>query len=1025
MTPLTIAAVLLSFESVSLLVCLSSIVTGGSIATGHFAPLAHGEVQVWQTYVPFLLTMVPPLLMASGMNQSRIREEVQHQAEEALKRSAQDLRTIIDHTPAMIGYWDKDLKNRFGNSAYVEWFGLSQEQMRDRHIREVIGEERYALNLPYIEAALRGESPLFEREIVDQTGHTHNVLASYVPDLVEGEIKGFYAFVNDITSLTVAQRQQGAAQAQLQSIIDAASEFSIIATDVVGTIQVFSPGAERMLGYRSNEITGLHTPVFLHLENELEERAAELSRELGRNIRNFEIFSARVKDHRADVHEWTYRRKDGTHLPVRLVVTAMHDATGAVSGYLGIANDISRQRELQTSLVKAKEQAEAASRAKSEFVANMSHEIRTPLNAVLGMAHLLGNTPLSLEQRDYLEMVRSSGSSLLGIINDILDFSKIEAGRMDLASEAFELGELLAAVANIMMVNAGEKDLELAIGVGPDVPTHLVGDATRLQQVLINLTGNAIKFTERGEVTLLVERATVASADETVTVLRFRVNDTGIGMDSEQQAKVFSAFSQGDSSTTRRFGGTGLGLAICKRLVALMDGEMHVCSAIDAGSEFCLTVPLGIAASQSAPPEVSESGLRLLVIDDNATSRNYLCQTIRALGWRADSAASGAEGIGLSITMAQSGVPYDMVLLDWHMADLDGHAIMQAIRESAATSTATPHVAIMVSAFGRGKLIGDRNATQADAILVKPVTGFSLRQTLRSTLVARAQGERTVPFEPQRNRWNHRLEGTSILLVEDNRLNQVVARGMLTQAGARVDVLDNGLKAVERMAGVTDYDLILMDVQMPVMDGCSAASKIRDELQLSIPILAMTAGVMASEQAQCKASGMNDFISKPIDVEKMFSTIARYLPARAAGIDEEPPFRIVAPTVSASHGSFGETFNPQPVLDLGEGDATYRNQIMDLIRSTVKQSPGQFHDAKNAWLAGKQVEAAAMLHAMRSPLGMLGARQFSSITVEIEKAILEGGDGSVPLLFGAAETSLEGTIGEARLWLEQQADEPA
>jgi PAS domain S-box-containing protein len=1016
MTPLTVSAVLLSFESVAVLVCLSAIVTGGAIAAGHFAPLAAGDVSVWQTYIPFLLTMVPPLLMASGMNQSRVREAVRLQVEDELKRSAQDLRTIIDHTPAMIGYWDRDLKNRFGNSAYVEWFGLTQEQMRDRHIREILGEQRYALNLPYIKAALRGESPIFEREIVDQQGNTRHVLASYVPDIVDGETKGFYAFVNDITSLTQARREQGAAQAQLQSIIDAASEFSIIATGVDGTIRVFSPGAERMLGYRAAELVGKATPVVLHLEEELSARREALTAELGRQLADFDIFTAKVQTDRADVCEWTYRRKDGTCLPVRLVVTAMHGADGCLIGYLGIAKDISQQRQLQSSLVKARDEAEAASRAKSEFVANMSHEIRTPLNAVLGMAHLLGNTPLSKEQRDYLDMLRDSGRSLLGILNDILDFSKIEAGRMDLTSEPFDLGDVLNAVANIMTINAGERELELAIGMGLEVPTQLIGDALRLQQILINLAGNAIKFTEHGEVSLLVERNTAGDAQGEDVSLRFIVRDTGIGMDPEQQEKVFSAFSQADSSTTRRFGGTGLGLAICKRLVALMKGQMHVRSAIGAGSEFSVTIPLKIAAYQGTHGQTDSADLKLLVIDDNATSREYLCRTGRALRLQMDTAASAEKGIELVAAKAKGRDPYDLVLLDWHMADGEGFAIMEAIRASTPLPM-VPRVAIMVSAFGRGKLIGDKQAAQADAILVKPLT----RASLLAVLQVNTREKRTLPFGPARREWDHRIDGAKILLVEDNLLNQIVARSMLTQSGAAVDVLENGLKAVERMAEDTDYDLVLMDVQMPVMDGCTATRKIREELGLSLPILAMTAGVLASERAQCTASGMNDFIPKPIDVDQMFSTIIRYLPMREVQ-KASAATRYSTHDLDSSNAT--GTFDPHVILNVGDGDIAYREQIIDLIRKTIAQSPIQFVAAKLAWKSGNWEEAASILHSMRSPLGMLGATHFSKTTIAVEEAWSCGADDVADSLFEIAEQSLESTVTEARQWLSQLGTSP-
>lgn len=1019
LVPLTIAAVTVSFETMTALVFLSTLATGITLAIGHLATMHLTSGSAWQIYLPFALTIIPPLIVAAGMRQSRIREDGRREAELALEQSNQDLRTIIDHTPAMIGYWGRDLKNRFANRAYADWFGITHEQIHNHHIRDVIGEERYASNAPFIEAVLRGESPVYERAITNQHGETHHVLASYVPDIVNGETQGFYAFINDITTLTLAQREQTVAQAQLQSVIDAASEFSIIATALDGTIKVFSAGAERMLGYRSGEIVNKTSPLLFHLTEEMDARQRALELELGIPIRNhFEVFTAKIRDGHADVFEWTYRRKDGSCLPVRLIATAMHDENGNVNGFLGIAKDISQQRQLQSSLVKAKEQAESASRAKSEFVANMSHEIRTPLNAVLGMAHLLGATTLSNDQRDYLEMIRVSGNSLLGIINDILDFSKIEAGRMDVASESFTLNDVLGAVANIMMVNSGEKELELALGVAPDVPQHLIGDAQHLQQVLVNLVSNAIKFTERGEVSLLVECEAVPS--DNAVILRFLVRDTGIGMTPGEQEKLFSAFSQADTSTTRRFGGTGLGLAICKRLVALMGGTILLRSEFGLGSEFNVTITLQVGAAVPPLPEVgSAKKMRVLVIDDNVTSREYLCQTIRSLHWDVHSASTGADGVALAISNLHE--PFDLILIDWQMPDMDSFIIMQTIRAAVAPVKPDMHIAIMVSAFGRGKLIGDRNAVLADTILVKPVTGENLlAMTQRGSVITRKEGDRSGPFELLHRKWDHRIDGAHILLVEDNHLNQVVARGMLMQAGASVDVADNGMKAIECMVAPNNYDIILMDVQMPVMDGCTAAKKIREELMMTIPILAMTAGVLLSEQELCRASGMNDFIPKPIDLEQMFSAILRYLPVREPrAVTPNLPVKVAA----KAGGESSQIFNPEPVMQVGKSDDVYRKKMLDLIKSAVDQSPLQFSEARQAWEGGKTSEAAKILHSMRSALGMLGARQFSAATVAIEKALHDEEFDEASLLFDFAASSLKITIQEASLWLEANTEQ--
>ena len=423
---------------------------------------------------------------------------------------------------------------------------------------------------------------------------------------------------------------------------------------------------------------------------------------------------------------------------------------GRVSGFYLTAMNITDRKN-------GEQRAEAASRAKSEFVANMSHEIRTPMNAVLGVAYLLDNTLLSQAQKEYVGMIRSSGQVLLGILNDVLDFSKIEAGRMELAPQPFLLREVLDSLSNVMTLPANARGISLAIGAEDNVPPVLVGDAMRLQQILLNLVGNAVKFTERGGVSVRVALDDSAAAEG--LRLRFAVRDTGIGMDLEQQSRLFSAFNQADASTTRRFGGTGLGLAICRRLAELMDGDISVRSTPGAGSEFVVTLPFGVAAAD-APVEP------------------LTLQTAAAPGWM----------------MAQTPAPQE-----------------------------APEI-----------------------IAPEP------------------------PAAP-------RLQGLRLLLVEDHPLNQLVARGMLEHAGASVEVAENGQLAVDRLRDhAANYDIVLMDVQMPVMDGFEATRQIRHTLGLKLPVLAMTAGVMQSEKDQCIDAGMDDFIAKPVDVEQMLDIISRH-----------------------------------------------------------------------------------------------------------------------------------------------------
>ena len=576
------------------------------------------------------------------------------------------------------------------------------------------------------------------------------------------------------------------------------------------------------------------------------------------------------------------RQNGEQHLMVDLIPDLAPD--GVVRGVYFMATDITARKNAELRQAASEQRAEAASRAKSEFVANMSHEIRTPMNAVLGVAYLLGNTQLDAVQKKYLDMILASGNALLGILNDVLDFSKIEAGRMELAPVLFQLNDVLNAIATVMTLNAGDKNIELAIGVDPAVPMSLSGDAMRLQQILINLVNNAVKFTEQGEVSLLVERVGQSGPASSVT-LRFVVRDTGIGMDGSEQARLFSAFSQADASTTRRFGGTGLGLAISRRLAVLMGGSIQVRSTKGVGSEFVATLPFHLGPELPASqPAKGLSELCLLIVDDNQTSREYLCKTLASWDWQADVVASGAQAIQQLRQRQQAGGRYDAVLIDWKMPGMDGVQTMAALRAEVA---APLPVVLMVGAYSRDKLLAAPGAAQSSAVLIKPATASSLFDTLQEALaqhVADGAGavESDIPDAyPQ-------LEGLRLLLVEDHPLNQIVARGMLEIAGALVDVAENGEAAVNILRQrAQEFDIVLMDVQMPVMDGFEATRIIRQQLGLKLPVLAMTAGVMQSEKEECTAAGMNDFIAKPVDVAQMMGTILRYfsrdLPGDARG----------------------------------------------------------------------------------------------------------------------------------------------
>jgi PAS domain S-box-containing protein len=669
------------------------------------------------------------------------------------------------------------------------------------------------------------------------------------------------------------------------------------------------------------------------------------------------------------------------------------DDTGAVRGFFVLVSDVTELKEtelhlqqLNEELVQARDRAEAASRAKSAFLANMSHEIRTPMNAIIGLARLLEDAPLEQRERGYLGKIQLATQSLLGVVNDVLDFSRIEAGQMQLEQTRFQLDHILSSTSVLLAGSAWDKGIEPVYDIDPGLPLELVGDPMRLQQVLLNLMSNAIKFTSQGEVVLAVRA--LADTDPQRLTLEFTVRDTGIGIPPEQQQHIFDAFSQADSSTSRRFGGAGLGLAICRRLTELMGGTIRVDSTPGSGSRFRFTCPLlrSEDAAGSQPPQPEEpqlQGLSLLIVDDNPSVCQALGRACAAFGWRADCVATATQALQ---RLQVAG--YDLLLLDYQLSGAHGGDLLAQLRAEAGAEL--PPVLLMVPEHSSSALADHVERQDVAGVLPKPASALRLLEQVSAQRLQRGAAHEHALHTPL----SGRLHGMHILLVEDNEINQEVAQYLLLHAGATVEVATNGQLAVDLLRQPQrPFDAVLMDVQMPVLNGYDATFMLRNMGLRELPVIAMTANVMDDDRRRAAEAGMNAHVAKPIDVEELIGTLTRLVPhpsgaaapapgpavPAAAGPAPAPAMAIASPA-AGSHAPL-----PGIALDAALPRLGGSYEALTGLLKRFEQSHGNMvAEIRQQLAAGDLTGAGQLLHRVRGVAANLGALDIARRSAEVE-----------------------------------------
>jgi two-component system sensor histidine kinase/response regulator len=904
------------------------------------------------------------------------------------KRDEEKIRQLsraVEQSPVSIVITDTQGAIEYANATFSRVTGYTLDEVRGKNPRVLKGgttsREVYRQLWQTISQGREWHGELHNRK---KTGELYWEFASISPLLdTQGRITHFLAVKEDITERKRAEDALAAGEARMRAITDSAQD-AILMMDPEGRVSYWNPAAERIFGYAHDEAIGknLHQIIVPQHYHEAHHAALPVFLKTGQGA---------VMGKTLDLQAL---RKDGKEISVQLSLSAVQ-LDGAWHA-VGLLRDITDRKRVEEALLETNQhleeataranemavQAEMASAAKSEFLANMSHEIRTPMNGVLGMIGLLLDTDMTGDQRRYAQTVRASGETLLALINDILDFSKIEARKLDLETLDFDLHNLLDDFAGIMAMRAHEKGLVLGCVVAPEAPPDLRGDPGRLRQILINLTANAIKFTSQGEVII---RTTLVTETPTEVQLRFAVRDNGIGIPSDKLGRLFTKFSQVDSSTTRTYGGTGLGLAISKQLAEMMGGEIGVESQPGQGSEFWFTVRLGKQLSQApaaATVHTDLRGVRVLVVDDHPVNREILLVLSKSWGLRPAQAVDGPSALQALVQAKAQNDPFAIAVLDMQMPGMDGISLGRAIK-------ADPNLEAtrLVMCTSLGQMSSDQRWEEAGFVgsLTKPVR----RQELHAALQSAFSGKKTVASQATSTPVFAPGPGKSparILVAEDNITNQQVAVGILRKLGLRAEVAANGAEAVKALETIP-YDLVLMDVQMPELDGLEATRRIRDlqsrVLNHQVPIIAMTAHAMRSDRERCLQAGMDDYLTKPIQVPALAALLEKWL--KPEGKDGQS----LEEDEAKKKGNHSPLRAGIPVFDR----AGLMARVMDdeelaqvVMDGFLEELPGQIQQLKHQVATGETGQVEQLAHKIKGAAATVGADALCLVASAMEQA---------------------------------------